>query len=210
MASMTCRHFHDELERWMDGERSAGAQAHIRSCAACSGLIADLKAIEVEAHSWSAPLVEPPERVWVSLRNQLEAEGIIKTAAADFVEPVAAGGWWSRLIPSAARPVLAGAYLAALVAFLASGVVSTHRAAPVMTAQNFRPAMADISSPRISNSAVASLHQNLDIVDKQIAMCEKSVSEEPDNEVAKEFLYDAYQQKADLIAEISERGELGQ
>ena len=208
MASITCRHFHEELERWMDGDRSPAAQAHLRNCTSCSGLIADLKAIEVEAHSWSAPLVEPPERVWTSLRNQLEAEGTIKTAP-DLVAQSSGAGWWSRLFQVAPRPVLAGAYLAGLVALVTAGVVSTHPTAPVLSAENFEP-VANISSPRISNSAVADLNQNLAIVDKQIAMCKKSVSEEPDNETAREFLYDAYQQKADLITEISERGELGQ
>lgn len=208
MASMTCRHFHEELERWMDGDRSAAAQAHVRNCTACSGLIADLKAIEVEAHSWSAPVIEPPERVWISLRNQLEAEGIVKTAPSAVAQP-SASGWWSHLFNLAPRPVLAGAYLAGLVALVTAGIVSTRPTAPVLTAQNFPPTP-NISSPRISNSAVSDLNQSLAIVDKQIAMCEKSVSEEPDNEVAREFLYDAYQQKADLISEISERGELGQ
>jgi hypothetical protein len=209
---MTCRHFHEELERWMDGERTPAAQAHVRTCSACSGLIADLKAIEVEAHSWSAPLAEPPERVWISLRNQLEAEGIIKTKPELVAHPAATTGWWSRLFAGSARPVLAGAYLAALVALVTGGLVSTHRAAPPLIAQNFKPSIAavNVSSPRISNSAVADLNQSLAIVDKQIAMCEKSVSEEPDNEVARDFLYDAYQQKADLISEISERGEIGQ
>jgi hypothetical protein len=213
MASMTCRHFHEELERWMDGERSAGAQAHIRSCQACTGLIADLKAIEVEAHSWSAPLVEPPERVWVSLRNQLEAEGIIKTAPAEVVASAPAAGRFSRLFPSVARPILAGAYLAALVAFVTAGVATTHRA-PVLRAQLINtdrfPTAPIVSSPGSSNPAVSDLNRSLVIVDNQIAMCEKSVNEEPDNEVAKDFLANAYQQKAELISEISERGALGQ
>jgi hypothetical protein len=38
-------------------------------------------------------------------------------------------------------------------------------------------------------------------------MCEKSVREEPENELARDYLYGAYQQKADLLAEMSERGE---
>ena len=213
MASMTCRHFHEELERWMDGERSAAAQAHIRGCQACNGLIADLKAIEVEAHRWSAPLVEPPERVWVSLRNQLEAEGIIKTAPAETVASVSEGGWFSRLFPSTVRPVLAGAYLAALVAVVTAGVATTHRA-PILHAQLINtdrfPTAPVISSPRIPNPAVSDLNRNLAIVDNQIAMCEKSLNEEPDNEVAKDFLANAYQQKAELISEISERGVPGQ
>ena len=43
------------------------------------------------------------------------------------------------------------------------------------------------------------MHQNLAIVDNYIALCEKSVSEEPENEVARDYLYEAYQQKADLL-----------
>jgi hypothetical protein len=53
----------------------------------------------------------------------------------------------------------------------------------------------------------ASFQKNLQIVDKYIAMCEKSVREEPGNELARDYLYGAYQQKADLLAEMSERGE---
>ena len=52
----------------------------------------------------------------------------------------------------------------------------------------------------------ASLQKNLAIVDNYIALCEKSVLDEPENEVARDYLYDAYQQKADLLAQISERG----
>jgi hypothetical protein len=40
-------------------------------------------------------------------------------------------------------------------------------------------------------------------------MCEKSVREEPQNDVAREYLYGAYQQKAELLAMMVERGALG-
>jgi hypothetical protein len=33
------------------------------------------------------------------------------------------------------------------------------------------------------------------------------VQEEPQNEVARDYLYEAYQQKADLLAQMTERGE---
>jgi hypothetical protein len=65
-----------------------------------------------------------------------------------------------------------------------------------------------IPSSRDLNPAVtASLRQNLAIVDNYILLCEKSVQEEPQNEVARDYLYEAYQQKADLLAQIGERGE---
>ena len=61
---------------------------------------------------------------------------------------------------------------------------------------------------RDRNPAItASLHQNLAIVDNYISLCEKSVQEEPENEVARDYLYSAYKQKADLLAQIGERGE---
>ena len=55
----------------------------------------------------------------------------------------------------------------------------------------------------------ASLHKNLEIVDNYIALCEKSVQEDPENELARDYLYGAYQQKADLLAQISGRGGYG-
>jgi len=53
----------------------------------------------------------------------------------------------------------------------------------------------------------ASLQKNLAIVDNYIALCEKSVQEEPENEIARDYLYGAYQQKADLLAQMTERGD---
>jgi len=45
------------------------------------------------------------------------------------------------------------------------------------------------------------------LVDNYIKLCEKSVREEPQNELARDYLYDAYRQKADLLDQISDRGE---
>ena len=53
----------------------------------------------------------------------------------------------------------------------------------------------------------ASFHKNLVLVDNYIKLCEKSVREEPQNELARDYLYDAYHQKADLLDQISDRGE---
>lgn len=52
----------------------------------------------------------------------------------------------------------------------------------------------------------ASLHRDLAVVDNYIALCEKSVREEPENEMARDYLYGAYKQKAELLADMSEHG----
>ncbi len=78
MATITCREFRSYLEPWMEGVRTPDAQAHLRTCANCSSLLSDLEAIHAEARSWRASEQDAPERVWTSLRAQLEHEGLIR------------------------------------------------------------------------------------------------------------------------------------
>jgi hypothetical protein len=67
-----------------------------------------------------------------------------------------------------------------------------------------------VSAMAVSDPVVtASLHDNLAIVDNYIALCEKSVREDPENEIARDYLYEAYQQKADLLEQMTERGVSG-
>ena len=117
--------------------------------------------------------------------------------------------------------MLAGAYLAALVAvaFALSGPVNkrvnearwlkgTQTSTSPLSAQlNFAEQNSNSFVTRADPAVTASLHQNLALVDKYIALCEKSVNEEPQNEVARDYLYEAYQQKADLLTQMTERGE---
>jgi hypothetical protein len=222
--SNSCTGFLSHLETWIEGERPVDAKAHLRDCASCQAIVADLNAIETEARSWSALESEAPERVWISLRAQLEQEGLIHSADADRVVVAAVApshaDWLRGLFNRIPRPALAGAYLSVLVAlgFALSGPANREsnqarwlRGTEVETS----PLSAKLNSfeqnplaSRDLNPAVtASLQQNLAIVDNYISLCEKSVQEEPENEVARDYLYEAYQQKADLLAQIGERGE---
>ncbi len=68
------------------------------------------------------------------------------------------------------------------------------------------------SIPGLNNrdrAVTDSIRRNLGVVDKFIAMCEKSVREQPDNEMAREYLYGAYQQKAELLATATNRSVAG-
>src|SRR5215467_5089824 len=67
-----------EQEGWTPVPEAA--RAHLAGCGSCQSLVADLTAIVATAHLLPAE-VEPPARVWTSLRAQMEAEGIIKTPA---------------------------------------------------------------------------------------------------------------------------------
>ena len=226
MSAMRCNEFLKQFEGWMEGERSAEARAHIRECASCRGLVADLDAIEQGAQAWAADEVDPPARAWVSLRAQLEQEGIIRgEAAPGAVSSPAEGkpGWFAGIFGAIPRPVLAGAYLAALIgaSIALTGpstrqldenrwVSGTQDTTGVLSAQLDSAEKDTMSAMAVSDPVVtASLHDNLAIVDNYIALCEKSVREDPENEIARDYLYEAYEQKADLLAQMTERGVNG-
>lgn len=212
---MQCHEFVLHAEQWMEGQTSAAAQSHLDSCAHCRSLIADLHAIRSAAGELPSP--EPPERIWVALRNQLAAESLIREETMD-VRAVAAPRARFGFFPSL-RPAMAAAYLS--VALLIAGYFAfrgpvgdpgLNRAALL----DYIPASlsgvesGDLSKLHEHNPAVVdSYKQNLQIVDNFIAMCEKTVKDEPRNETAREYLYNAYQQKAELLAMISERGAMG-
>ncbi len=218
MATITCKDFLDRLHTWMEGDPHSDAQAHIRSCPNCRDVVYDLKAIQTEVLNWGAEDVEPPPHVWTSLRSQLEQEGLIRDGhpVAEQARTNWVGGWFAGL----PRPALAGAYLTLLIAgafalsrpinkqanearWLAASQDSTQPLRAQLTAEQDSFASFNNANPAVT----ASLNKNLAIVDNYIALCEKSVQEEPQNEVARDYLYEAYQQKADLLAQMTERGE---
>jgi hypothetical protein len=221
---MQCNQLEQILEQQADGPLPEPAVAHINACEVCRGLTADLDAIHDAVTELGAEGIAPPEHVWIALRNQLEAEGIIR-------EPRSAPqsvkhGWWFAF----QRPALAGAFLA--LALVAAGLISymgnstqmavhpqldfKQEASAVPTAESvFREEVLTVSDENIpgfqqKDAAVTdSIRYNLNIVDNFIAMCEKDVREQPENEMAREYLYGAYEQKAELLATAMDRGTMG-
>ena len=201
----------------MEGDRHPDALAHLRDCPRCRSLVEDLKMIQATAQEWGRTESEPPAHLWNSLRAQLVQEGLIHQQSKH-------RGWLTGWLPSLPRPALAGAYLAAViaVAFGLSGPVNqrinrarwlegTQNSTTPLRAQFASAEMnaTTLSVPDSNPTVTASLHNNLAIVDNYIVLCEKSVNEEPENELARDYLFEAYQQKADLLAQLSERGGSG-
>ncbi|HXX43084.1 MAG TPA: hypothetical protein VEJ38_00035 [Candidatus Acidoferrales bacterium] len=213
MSTLDCNAFWNQLERWMEGERSSDAQAHLRGCPNCRGVVNDLDSIRQTAHAMDDADVAPPDRIWASLRSQLEQEGLIHADRHGWAETVK--GWFEEIFAVVPRPALAGAYLVALIAVgfaLAAPGYRHSDGAQIST----RPLTAQLNTDEehaisfVTDSdpvVAASLRKNLAIVDNYIALCEKSVQEEPENEFARDYLYGAYQQKADLLAQMTERGD---
>jgi hypothetical protein len=220
---MQCHEFEQCLGQQPDEALPDAARAHLDACKVCRALTADLEAIRAAALELGSVELTPPEHVWVSLRRQLAAEGILREPR-PVLQP-AHRGWWFVF----QRPAVAGAFLALLVGV--AGLVGyryTARSAgqpplsvrvepaSVRSVQRvFNEEVVDVVNHSLSPSpdgdpaVVSSLRRNLNIVDNFIALCEKSVREQPGNEMAREYLYGAYQQKAELLNAAVSRDTMG-
>ena len=202
------------------------ARAHVAACSRCQEFVGDLAAIVSVAKELPAE-VEPPARVWLSLQAQLELEGIIKTPV------VSAHGerssWWLGFNELFRSRALATAAVGLLI--VAAGVLllrqtpdvrletNANVSGPVwqipfaQTAQVLNEQEIDLRNMQVANMQLAStsavdtsFRQNLQQVDDFIADCERRVHAAPQDELAREYLYNAYQQKAELLSAMMDRG----
>jgi hypothetical protein len=190
----------------------AAARAHLADCSSCQNFVADLTAIVATAHLLPTE-IEPPRRVWASLRAQLEQEGIIRSTQQR--------SWWANFSELFRPHVLATAAIGLLI--VAAVLLQLRRPSTQPTeARNsyenlyqdtsltLRNDEAHLPAIQFAGTGVdASLRQNLDIVDNFIVDCEQRVKEQPQDELAREYLTGAYQQKAELISVMMERGGSG-
>jgi len=256
---------------------SAEAKEHLAGCNACRDLVADFSAIVVAAKHIPAE-VNPPERVWVALRAQLEAEGILPEP--QIVEPAVAEVSWRIGLQQFFRPRVLATVAATLFVAAGSVYVVQHRGRtatnnnppPVVDATKTTPADAGKaleqqvsvpapavapkprdSGPQVAHVAAppqprastrelkpsptenasfgetavvlsdtegalptrgvadnamvdAALRQNLRTLNEFIAECEAQLKKNPQDQLTREYLNMAYQQKAELLTAIMDSG----
>ena len=219
---MHCHELENVLLQEPDGAMLPAVSQHLEDCADCRALAADLDAIRLGALELPVE-EEPPARVWACIRLQLEAEGLIREPQFEQA-PRRAGTWNFFQRPAFAGTLLGLLLLAAGWAGMRNGsTVSDFSAAqpPVPAIQPAQPVdSVEEASLNASEASIVSLRQldpnvqgifkrDLAVVDNAISMCEKSVREQPGNDLARESLNDAYQQKAQLLAVAMDRGTLG-
>ena len=102
---MQCKELEAVLESEGLSPLPPEAREHLAGCSNCQDLLADLSAIVVAAKRVPAE-VTPPDRIWISVRAQLEAEGIIRDAEPRV--PPAPSPWWHGFAELFRPRVLAG------------------------------------------------------------------------------------------------------
>jgi hypothetical protein len=215
---MQCRDVEEVLEQEGLAPLPEVVRGHVAGCLQCQGYIADLETIVSSAHELPAE-VDPPSRVWVALRTQLELEGVIKEPATAAPETERAS-WWSgfgQLFRGRALATLTvGAVLAAAAALQLRqppepSSVSVADQVPTSIAKVVKQVNqqeVDLRSMHLASTSPVdtTLEQNLKEINDFIADCEGHLKEAPGDELAREYLADAYQQKAELLAAMMDRG----
>jgi hypothetical protein len=211
---MQCR----ELEVFFEQEGlaplSAAARQHLAECPACKHFFDDVTGIVALAHQLPAE-IDPPEHIWISIRNELVREGTIRGVSSNRT----AAPWWqsfAELFRNRSLATAAVAIVMIVVAFLLGSKPREQALqapedpyASTVTAlsqQEHDLANMQLASTGETSAVDSSLRQNLQQVDEFIADCERRVREVPSDELAREYLTNAYQQKAQLLSAMMDRG----
>lgn len=193
---MTC----EEFERVLPELGSIERDEHLRSCPACSELVADLNAISRQSKLLQAS-EEPNPWVWNSIEATLRQEGLIRQPQHEhsLLRPPRLSWNLRWLVPAAAT---------VLIVF---GVLLHERGTgpgPVVEQQSQR---AELKTPEVMagddlqllNTVAARMPSmreayatNLRAVNAYIRDAEQSARTDPNDEVAQQYLRNAYEQKA--------------
>ena len=204
---MTC----DEFERVLpelEGDHNFEQEEHLRTCTACSDLVSDLNVIAQQARLLRTATEEPSPRVWDSIEIGLRQEGLIHQPQ---VERASLSGPRPRWRPLWLVPALAG-FLVVLGVFLfeRGGSQPPIARRPLVTAplvsaslpsgQGFalvpdEQQLLSLVAARTPSLQTA-FESDLRAVDTYIRDAEQSARSHPNDEIAQQYLMNAYEQRA--------------
>lgn len=135
---MQCKDFEAVLEHEGLAPLPLAAKSHLAQCSTCQNLFADLSVLVSAAKQLPAEM-NPPQRLWASLRAQMEEEGLIKQPVAVAEEKAL---WWQALTTLFKPRVLVSAGAGLALAFAA--FLTVHRTPTAVTPA---PSVAQVPTP---------------------------------------------------------------
>jgi hypothetical protein len=194
---MNCLQFENALSDYMEGDSTSEQRAHLNSCSACSGLMADLTLISSEASSLRE-LDGPSDRVWSSLEAQLRQEGLIKPPLRP-LQPDFFHRWRTAwLIPVAAALLLAAGIKLYQPARIGDNqqVAKQHTpAAPTLPAVSAEDKEIMNTVRSRPPAQVAAYRNNLAQANSFIRDAEEAVKNDQNDIYSQQLLMNAYEQK---------------
>lgn len=194
---MNCLQFENALSDYLEGESTSEQRAHLSSCSACSGLLADLSLISTEASSLRE-LEGPSDRVWASLEAQLRREGLIKQPARPTLPDFFRRWRTAWLVPVAAALLVAAGiklYQPARVGDnqpVAKRSTPAAPVVPVVSAEDKEIMKTFASRPP---AQVAAYRNDLAQADSFIRDAQEAVRNDPNDIYSQQMLMNAYEQK---------------
>ena len=196
---MTCVEFQDILADLIDGETDAEHEAHLRSCSNCSELVSDLKAIASGAKVLCADS-DPSPRVWANIQRTLEQEGIIRPVKQPGAILFPARRWSPAWLAAGTAIVLLA--IGAFIYTNHHGLNQQLANSQSLTTPASESAVASADDvellSHVSPAARATYADDLQTVNAFIRDAEDTVAQDPNDDEARHFLMQAYQER-DLV-----------
>lgn len=203
---MTCDEFQRVLPE-LEGSHSLEQDEHLKICSRCSHLIADLNAISQEARLLAED-EEPSPRVWNRLEIALRQEGLIRESRPQQVpSPARTAGWkpvW--LMPLAASFLIIFGLLLYQRGGIQPQTAKSSAASPALSARlhplapaSVMPAEQDELLKIVEARAPAmraAYESEFRAVNAYIRDAELSARSNPNDEIAQQYLNNAYEQRA--------------
>ena len=192
---MTCVEFEQGLPG-LDRGYSFEHEEHLRTCPRCSCLASDLEAISQQARLLQAS-EEPSPRVWNSIESALREEGLIHP-----LPPRRSASALPRWMISWLAPVAAALLVASGVLLHQYQTNRLHMAqSAVVSPQAHSGSLADedqlLNIVAVRGPAFrAAYESDLRAVDAYIHDAELSARNDPNDEIAQQYLMNAYEQRA--------------
>jgi len=199
---MTCK----ELERVLpelEGVRGFELEQHLRVCSACSELVSDLNAISEQSRLLQTTAEEPSPRLWASIESALRQEGLIHEAQPQLVliQPRVSRWRFAWLMPALATLLV----VCGLLLYQRGGIEP--QTAPRTVAKATLPADQGTAMVPEEEEVLklvaarepalrATYESDLRAVDDYIRDAERSARTNPNDEIAQQYLMNAYEQKA--------------
>ena len=207
--------FSSRIDHELGRNEDVEVEQHLRVCLPCSIVYKDLLCIRESSRDLDP--VSPPDRLWISLRAQIRAEGLTREHR----------GFWERLIHpgfvSGLRPALAATVVTLLLLAASSLLVTRlpHRqpetpvSSDALALQEVRDAelhyqraiqaLTESSQKRLETldpTLAQIFNDNLATMDYYLKECKEAAETNPDNPLVHRYLLTAYQKKVELLQTI--------
>jgi hypothetical protein len=215
----TCQEITSRLSLWIDGGLEAAAraeiEAHLETCADCRGVVRDLERVRAAARQLG-PL-DPPAHVWLEVAGQIRLSDTPPATAPQTLLPPAGSSrgalaQWLGLA-AALVAITLGAYLFVREPLPTgdagnapqTGTVESVAEQLRLAMQHYENAISELETLAKSNDGTldpaiaAALQDNIRAIDLAIAESRTALTDNPENEPARESLFDALRRKVGVL-----------